>query len=313
MSCIENNIQSLPLTLHYILCNTQHIQFIIYQLLKALKFIHSAGLLHRDIKPSNILLDANCFIKLCDFGLCRSIAVDDTPSSSTTTTTTTLPHENIDFTDYIATRWYRCPEILVGSRRYSIGVDLWSVACIIGEMFRSRPLIAGASTMQQVEMIFELTGNPTSSDVESWHSPFTASILQNVQAKCRVSLDELCNSLPADAKALMKSLFKLNPSKRGTAATALEHIYLADFHDVEQEIVYPHGPIRIGISDREKLTANEYKNLLYSSIATAKKHEPPIVVASAAAATTLQQVRLEDDMDEELITPTVSHDSIDNC
>lgn len=285
---------------------SQHIKFIIYQLLKALKFIHSAGLLHRDIKPSNILLDANCYIKLCDFGLCRSITVDDTSSS---TTTTTLPHENIDFTDYIATRWYRCPEILVGSRRYSIGVDLWSVACIIGEMFRSRPLIAGASTMQQVEMIFELTGNPTSSDVESWQSPFTAGILKNVQAKCRVSLDELCHSLPTDAKALMKNLFKLTPSKRGTAASALEHIYLADFHDLEQEIVYPHGPIRIGISDREKLTANEYRNRLNSSIATAEKREP-IVVASAAA--TLQQVGSEDNMDEEMITPTVSHDSIDN-
>ena len=288
---------------------SQHIQFIIYQLLKALKFIHSAGLLHRDIKPSNILLDANCFIKLCDFGLCRSITVDDTPSSSAAAA---LPHENIDFTDYIATRWYRCPEILVGSRRYSIGVDLWSVACIIGEMFRNRPLIAGASTMQQVEMIFELTGNPTSSDVESWQSPFTASILQNVQAKCRVSFDELCHALPADAKALMKSLFKLNPSKRGTAASALEHIYLADFHDVEQEIVYPHGPIRIGISDREKLTANEYRDRLYSSIATVEKHEPPRVVASARAAT-IHQVRLEDDLNKEMITPTVSHDSIDNC
>lgn len=232
--------------------------------------------------------------------MCRSITVDDTSSS---TTTTTLPHENIDFTDYIATRWYRCPEILVGSRRYSIGVDLWSVACIIGEMFRSRPLIAGASTMQQVEMIFELFGNPTSSDVESWQSPFTASILQNVQAKCRVSLDELCHALPAEAKALMKNLFKLNPNKRGTAASALEHIYLADFHDLEQEIVYPHGPIRIGFSDGEKLTANEYRNRLYSSIATAEKRES-IVVA---------KVRSEDDMDKEMITPTVSHDSIDNC
>ena len=180
------------------------------------------------------------------------------------------------------------------------------MACIIGEMFRSRPLISGASTMQQVEMIFELTGNPTSSDVESWQSPFTASILQNVKAKCRVSLDELCHALPTDAKALMKSLFKLNPSKRGTAATALEHTYLADFHDPEQEIVYPHGPIRIGISDREKLTANEYRERLYSSIATAEKHEP-IVFASAAIA------RSEDDMDEEMITPMVSQDSIDNC
>lgn len=155
----------------------------------------------------------------------------------------------------------------MGSRRYNEGIDLWSVACTIGEMFRSRPLIPGASTMAQVEMIFELMGNPTAGDVISWQSPFASAMLQNVQAKCRVSLDELCHNLPRDAKSLMKSLFKLDPSKRGTAATALEHCYLADFHDPDQEIIYPHGPIKIGINDSTKLTANEYRQKLYGSIA----------------------------------------------
>ena len=233
--------------------NSQHIQYISYQLLKALKFLHSAALLHRDIKPSNILLDSSCFVKLCDFGLCRSISSDELS-------------DNIEFTDYIATRWYRSPEVLMGSRKYNEGIDLWSVACTIGEMFRTRPLIPGASTMEQVEMIFELTGNPTAGDVISWQSPFASAMLQNVHAKSRVSLDELCHYLPRDAKSLMKSLFKLDPSKRGTAATALEHCYLADFHDPDQEIIYQHGPIKIGIRDSTKLTASEYRQKLYGSI-----------------------------------------------
>ena len=272
----------------------QHIQYIIYQLLKALKFIHSAALLHRDIKPSNILVDSSCLIKLCDFGLCRSISSDELP-------------ENIEFTDYIATRWYRSPEILMGSRKYNEGIDLWSVGCIIGEMFRCRPLIPGASTMAQVEMIFELTGNPTAGDVNSWQSPFAPAILQNVQAKCRVSLDELCHNLPRDAKSLMKSLFKLDPRKRGTAATALEHCYLADFHDPDKEIVYPHGPIKIGINDSTKLTANDYRQKLYGSIAEKEWGSGASTDSAAGVASAHSRA---DSLDE--VPPTVSYDSMEN-
>jgi mitogen-activated protein kinase 15 len=224
-----------------------------------LKFIHSAGLLHRDIKPSNILVDSSCLIKICDFGLCRSISSEERP-------------EDIEYTDYVATRWYRSPEVLMGSRRYDIGIDLWSVGCIIGEMFHCRPLIPGSSTATQLEMIFELTGNPTSEDVASWRSPYARAMLNDVQAKCRVSLDELCrDQLPRDAKGLMKCLFRLDPNKRGTSDVALGHCYLADIRDPRQETAYPHGPIRIGISDCAKLTADEYRRRIYSIIAEARE------------------------------------------
>ena len=225
--------------------------------LKALKYICSAKLLilHRDIKPANtnILIDSSCSINLCDFGLCRSISSDELP-------------ENLVLTDYIATRWYRSPEILMGSRKYTEGIDLWSVGCILGEMFRSRPLLPGASSMAQVEKIFELTGNPTAKDVKSWQSPFATAMLENVQAKSRVRLYDLCEFLPRDAKHLMKSLFKLDPNKRSTAEIALGHDYLADFHDPAKEIVYPHGPIKIGINDSTKLTADQYREKLYLNI-----------------------------------------------
>ena len=101
-------------------------------------------------------------------------------------------------------------------------MDLWSVGCIIGEMFRSRPILPGPSTMGQVEKILELTGYPTAKDVQSWQSPFANAILENVQAKTRVKIDELCHNVPKQAKKLMKTLFRLNPQERGTAAVALE-------------------------------------------------------------------------------------------
>lgn len=79
-------------------------------------------------------------------------------------------------------------------------------------------------------------------------------------------LNELCHNLPRDAKHLMKSLFKLDPRTRGTAEIALGHGYLADFHNPAKEIIYPHGPIKIGINDNTKLTANEYRQTLYIDI-----------------------------------------------
>ena len=84
-----------------------HVKYIIYQVLKALKFIHSGDLIHRDIKPSNVLLNADCHVKLCDFGLCRSVAELEAPGRM--------------LTDYVATRWYRSPEILLGSTKYTKG------------------------------------------------------------------------------------------------------------------------------------------------------------------------------------------------
>ena len=91
------------------------IQYVTYQLLAALKYVHSAGLIHRDIKPSNVLIDSHVRVKLCDFGLCRSISY--------------AQKEGRIFTDYVATRWYRAPEVLLCSTRYCEKIDIWSAAC----------------------------------------------------------------------------------------------------------------------------------------------------------------------------------------
>jgi mitogen-activated protein kinase 15 len=91
-----------------------HKRYIMYQCFRALKFIHTADLLHRDMKPSNVLLNSECHVKVCDFGLARSIASIDEEKTYT-------------LTDYVATRWYRAPEILLGSSRYTKAVDMWAM------------------------------------------------------------------------------------------------------------------------------------------------------------------------------------------
>lgn len=113
---------------------------------KALYYLHSAGLIHRDVKPSNVLVNESCEAKLCDFGLVRSI--DDE-----------IDQHDI-LTEYIATRWYRAPEILVGSRRYTKAIDIWSMGCLLAEMHRGKPLFAGTSTLNQLERVIMWTGPP---------------------------------------------------------------------------------------------------------------------------------------------------------
>jgi len=106
-----------------------HCQYFIYQTLRALKAMHSANVLHRDLKPSNLLLNANCDLKVCDFGLARSAAsVED----------------NSGFmTEYVATRWYRAPEIMLTFKEYTKAIDVWSVGCILAEMLSGKPLFPG--------------------------------------------------------------------------------------------------------------------------------------------------------------------------
>jgi mitogen-activated protein kinase 15 len=122
-----------------------HKQFIIYQILKGLKYIHSAGIIHRDLKPANILLNSDCNLKIADFGLARYVSGTEDEAAQI-------------LTEYIATRWYRAPEIVLGSQRYTKAIDVWSVGCIMAEMIVGRALFPGKSTINQVEMVIELLG-----------------------------------------------------------------------------------------------------------------------------------------------------------
>ena len=116
-----------------------HRRFIMYQLLSATRYLHAGQVIHRDQKPSNVLLDADCIVKMADFGLARSLAATGEEAETC-------------LTDYVATRWYRAPEILLGCKRYTTGVDMWSLGCILAEMLARRPLFPGNSTLEQVEV-----------------------------------------------------------------------------------------------------------------------------------------------------------------
>lgn len=234
-----------------------HRKYIIYQLLKALRFLHSVDLLHRDIKPSNILLNADCHIKLCDFGLCRSLHESEGP--------------NPVLTDYVATRWYRAPEILLGCSKYTKGVDIWATGCILGEMSNRRPVFPGTSTLNQLEKIMEMTGVPTAEDVASVRSPHASTLIESIVLTTQRTLPEMFPNMSPDARDLLASMFHFNATKRCTADDALRHPYIADFYLPEDDLVGTPEPLRLGISDNTKLSAAEYRDRLYQEIASRRR------------------------------------------
>merc|ERR1711953_602421 len=119
-----------------------HVQFLVYQILRGMKYVHSAGIIHRDLKPSNIAVNEDCELKILDFGLAR-------------------PTEN-EMTGYVATRWYRAPEIMLNWMHYNHTVDLWSVGCIMAEMLTGKTLFPGSDHIDQLTRILLLCGTPDS-------------------------------------------------------------------------------------------------------------------------------------------------------
>lgn len=130
----------------------EHVQFFIYQLLRGIKYLHSARVLHRDLKPRNLLVNSNCDLKICDFGLAR-VALD---------WNVRMP----EMTDYVATRWYRAPEVLLAYKKYSGAMDIWSVGTILAELLLRKPLLPGCDPKNQIELIYNLIGTPSDEDIE---------------------------------------------------------------------------------------------------------------------------------------------------
>ncbi|KAJ6637737.1 Extracellular signal-regulated kinase 7 [Pseudolycoriella hygida] len=240
-----------------------HKRYVMYQLLNAMLYIHSGNVCHRDMKPSNCLIDSKCRCKIADFGLARSVSHSQSGRENDVV--------ELCLTDYVATRWYRAPELLVASKKYTLGIDMWSLGCILGEMIRGKPLFPGSCSVNQVERIVAAMPHITEEDVKSVGSGFGSVLLSKSNSKLEFpNLDELLLGSPEDAKHLVKSLLVLDPVKRLSAKQALHHKYVEKFRYKLPELELNQDIIPI-FRDDVQLSVTEYRTKLYDIMTANEK------------------------------------------
>ncbi|KAF7533860.1 hypothetical protein G7054_g6743 [Neopestalotiopsis clavispora] len=199
-----------------------HFQSFIYQILCGLKYIHSANVLHRDLKPGNLLVNADCELKIADFGLARGFSID--------------PEENAGYmTEYVATRWYRAPEIMLSFQSYTKAIDVWSVGCILAELLGGRPFFKGRDYVDQLNQILHILGTPNEETLCRIGSPRAQEYVRNLPFMPKKPFHSLFPNANANANDLLDAMLAFDPSSRITVEAALQHPYLQIWHDASDE------------------------------------------------------------------------------
>jgi len=248
--------------LHYIIHSKQalsddHIQYFVYQILRGLKAVHSAKVLHRDLKPGNLLVNKNCDLKICDFGLARGVD----PSQG----------GGQNLTEYVVTRWYRAPELLVENETYDEGIDIWSVGCILAEFLGRKALFPGRDYLQQLRLIIETLGPPSNSDLSIINNQQAVEYIKALPKRPAVPMEALYPNASKEAIDLLSKMLVFDPRKRISAAAALEHDYMIALHNVNDEPLADPFDFRF---EKEEVTENDLKRLCWQQLQQYHKDLP---------------------------------------
>ncbi|QLG70526.1 hypothetical protein HG535_0A04660 [Zygotorulaspora mrakii] len=201
-----------------------HYQSFVYQILCGLKYIHSADVLHRDLKPGNLLVNADCQLKICDFGLARGFSEN--------------PVENNQFlTEYVATRWYRAPEIMLSYQGYTKAIDVWSTGCILAEFLGGKPIFKGKDYVNQLNRILQVLGIPPDETLKRIGSKNVQDYIHQLGFIPKVPFSDIYPQANPQALDLLEKMLAFDPQNRITVEQALQHPYLSIWHDPADEPV----------------------------------------------------------------------------
>lgn len=223
--------------------NDKEVRSIMCQTLLGLAAIHKGGFMHRDLKPENLLTKGDS-VKIADFGLAKEI------------------RSRPPFTEYVSTRWYRAPEIILRSTHYNSPIDMWACGVIFAELYLNRPLFPGASDTDQLFKICSILGPPNPSE---WDEGYQLARRLNIRfpPMAPTPLRQIIPNAPPTAIDLIEQMLRFNPSDRPTCTMALQHPYFTG-HNLQ------HGEHASGFQQHNTLSGSG----LYQGISSGQPHSP---------------------------------------
>lgn len=216
-------------------------------------------MLHRDLKPGNLLVNKNCDLKICDFGLARGFD----PSQS--------GGQQAALTEYVVTRWYRAPELLVENETYGPGIDIWSVGCILAEFLGRKAIFPGRDYLQQLRLIIEILGPPSAEDLKTINNPQAVEYIKALPRRPPVPWTKLYPDASPAALDLLKRMLAFDARERITAAEALRHEYLVALHNVNDE---PDAEPFDFQFERDDVSEHELRRLIWDQLRNFHKDIP---------------------------------------
>ena len=210
----------------------EHYQFILYQMLRALYFLHSANIIHRDFKPSNVLINEDCTVKLCDFGMSRGIK-----------------EENVLLTEYVVTRYYRAPEVMLSSHHYSKKIDVWSVGCAFAELLSKKFMFPGENYIAQIKLIIDVLGTQDVNDLNFISNSSAKNFVMQFQNIPKKNFKTILNCQNPLAVDLVEKMLVFNPDKRYSIEDCLNHPYLKNMKEGIEDPVF-NGKLNLDFDDK---------------------------------------------------------------
>lgn len=198
----------------------EHHQYFCHQLLRGLVYLHSANVVHRDLKPSNLLVNKNCDLKICDFGLARVL--------------TTKGDDQLGRTDYVVTRWYRAPEVVLLASEYTVSIDVWAVGCILCELVNRKPIFAGKDHLDQIKKIVAVLGSPTEEELH-WlpRNGSARSFLKKCPVAPKAHWNKLFPTASSSAVEVIEAMLRFDPTTRITVQDAMRFRYFESLFEEE--------------------------------------------------------------------------------